>query len=203
MKRVSSVLSGACFVWALVLAAPAMAAQSEPVHSPAHVQQAVLYSTSSRATVTQVAERAEPRGMMSEGHGDRDFDRGRGFEGGFGFGGFYNPFWSGLGWAPYGYWNYWAPFYGYPYGPGYYARHFDGGLKLKIKGPDPNDAEVFANGAYVGTVNDFNGIFQQLNLRPGPYTIQVRAKGYRPLSLKVRIQPDKTITYHGQMQKVA
>jgi hypothetical protein len=170
MKRVWAVLSGAFLMSALVFPAAAFAAPRDADRAPTHM--------------------AGPSG--------RDFDH-HGFGHGFGFRGFYGPFWQGFGWAPYGY-GYW--------GPGYYGFHnrdygyYDaGGLKLKIQGPDPKRAEVYANGAYVGTVDDFNGFFQQLTLRPGPYSIDVRAQGYQPLTFKVRIQPDKTITYHAQMQR--
>ena len=211
MRRVFTVLAGASLVLALVFVAPAMAARSDVTSAPARVvapvwpranarpsvQEAVLYrNASSRVGLIPVEDRAVARG----GRGDRDFDH-RGFNGGFAFGGFGGPSW----WAPYGY-GYWWPGYngfgdGYPYY--YYPQSFSGGLKLKVEGPAPKHADVFANGAYVGTVNDFNGTFQQLSLRPGLYNIQIRAKGYQPLTFKVHIQPDRTITYRGEMQKAA
>lgn len=96
----------------------------------------------------------------------------------------------------------WWPGYdgfGYPY----YAYQQTGALKLDISGPDPKAAQVYADGAFVGTENHFRGFFHELTLNPGRYTIQVRARGCRPLTIPVEIQPGRTITYKGQMQKAA
>jgi hypothetical protein len=206
MKRLFSLASGIAFGSILVFSAPAWAGQLQrtaPVGNASavgHLQQAVLYGDGAHGmAAVRADERAAPRGS-GEMRGDRDFDRGD-FDGGFGFGGFYGPFWSGLGWSPWGYGYWWPGYYGY--GPGYYSYYDMGGIKLKITGPNPKSADVYADGGYVGTVNDFDGIFQQLRLEPGRYTIEVRAKGYQPLTFKVRIQPEKTITYRAHMQKIA
>ncbi len=191
MKRLLTVLPGALLAMALVSSTPAMAADRDLNHASTPSAQRAT------AEVLPVADHAGPRGAP-EMRGDRDFDRG--FNGGFAVVGprFFDPFWPGFGWgAPYGYWGYWGPY------DGYYGYHYSGGLKLKVTGPDPKKADVYADGSYVGTVDDFNGTFQRLSLRPGPYTIEIRAKGYRPLTLKVRIQPDRTITYRAEMQKIA
>ena len=64
----------------------------------------------------------------------------------------------------------------YPYGytpRGYYepipGRHYGG---VRITGA-PRDARVFADGYYVGLVNDFDGIFQHMNLEAGPHHIEI------------------------------
>lgn len=124
--------------------------------------------------------------------------------GAFGLGAFYyDPFWWGYPYGGYGY-----PGYGYPgyggggyYGGGYYDRQEEadgvkGGLKLKVT---PDDAEVFVDGYYVGNVDDYNGPFQRLNLVAGAHRIEVRAKGYEPLTFEVKIEPRETITYHGEL----
>jgi hypothetical protein len=55
---------------------------------------------------------------------------------------------------------------------------------------------VFADGYYVGIVNDFDGIFQHLNLEAGPHTIEIRLPGYNDaIRFDVVIQPGRTITY--------
>ncbi len=179
MKRMLTLLPGVGLASVLIFTPPAAGAARSS-------------NSGERAVAVPVAAHAVAR--APEGRGDRDFD---GFHGGVRFGGFY-PFWPGYGWAPFGY-GYWAPFYGYA---PYYGSYGDtGGLKLKVTGPNPKHADVFANGSYVGTVDDFNGTFQRLSLRPGAYTIQIRAQGYEPLSFKVMIQQDRTITYHGEMRK--
>ena len=94
-------------------------------------------------------------------------------------------------------------FYGssgaYPYG--YTPRgYFDpipgrayGGLRITDA---PHEAQVFADGYYVGIVDDFDGVFQHLNLEAGPHRIEVRLPGYDDaVEFNVFIQPGRTITY--------
>ena len=60
---------------------------------------------------------------------------------------------------------------------------------------------AFVDGYYAGTVNEFDGFAQGLRLEEGPYTIEIRAPGYEPLSINVRIQPGRKINYEGVLQK--
>jgi hypothetical protein len=106
---------------------------------------------------------------------------------------------------PYGY----AGYYGYPYYPyaGAYAPYGGGyavaeGLStsyghLRISDA-PEHAAVYADGYYVGTVDDFNGSFQHLNLEPGAHHIDIRPQGQPPISFDVNMQPGETITYHAR-----
>jgi hypothetical protein len=89
---------------------------------------------------------------------------------------------------------------GYPYGytpRGYYdpipGRAY-GGLRITDA---PRDAHVFADGYYVGIVNDFDGVFQHLNLEAGPHHIEVRLPGYddEAVAFDVIIQPGRTVTF--------
>jgi hypothetical protein len=109
--------------------------------------------------------------------------------GGFGYGGyygFYDPWWYDGG------------YYGGYYAQPYYSRgYYDGSLRLKIK---PRDASVFVDGYYAGRVDEFDGIFQQLHIEPGPHRIEVRADGYEPLTFEVRILPDRKVTYEGELK---
>ena len=66
----------------------------------------------------------------------------------------------------------------------------------------PRDAEVYVDGYYAGVVDDFDGIFQRLHLDSGPHRIEVRAPGYEPLVFDVRITPDHTTTYQGEMKRI-
>ncbi len=96
-------------------------------------------------------------------------------------------------------------FYGsggvYPYGytpRGYYdpiPGRFYGGLRITDA---PREAQVFADGYYVGIVNDFDGVFQHLNLEAGPHHIEIRLPGAYDddaVGFDVDIQPGRTITY--------
>ena len=97
-------------------------------------------------------------------------------------------------------------FYGaggsYPYGytpRGYYdpipGRPYGG---LRITGA-PRDAQVFADGYYVGIVNDFDGVFQHVNLEAGPHHIEIQEPGYDPIAFDVVVQPGQTITYRADI----
>jgi hypothetical protein len=117
--------------------------------------------------------------------------------------GYYDP-WGGIGGFAGYYGGYYDPWYGgYPADPqggGGYTNNFDDGtLRLKIK---PRDAEVYVDGYYSGLVDDFDGMFQRLHLDAGPHRIEVRANGYEPLTFEVRITPDHTTTYQGEMKRL-
>ena len=80
------------------------------------------------------------------------------------------------------------------------ATVFDEGrLRLKIK---PRNAEVYVDGYYAGTVDDFDGIFQRLHLESGPHRIEIRALGYETLNFDVMISVDRTTTYEAVMKPV-
>jgi PEGA domain len=122
------------------------------------------------------------------------------------YGGYYNPYYYGgvyLGYLAYSPWGWTPAFYGYPYGyagyGGYYqAQGYDiGRVRLKVK---PRDAEVFVDGYYAGTVDDFDGMLQSLRLDSGAYRIEIRKPGFETLQFDVRVQPDRTITYRSEMR---
>lgn len=102
---------------------------------------------------------------------------------------------SGRPWGhrPYGYG---APGYGYS---GYVGGPFRpyGGVRLDLP---QRHAEVYADGYFVGTVDDFDGVFQQLNLEAGPHRIEIRAPGFEQIAFDVRVTPGRTITYRADMR---
>jgi len=116
----------------------------------------------------------------------------------------YNSF--GIGYFYYAPWT-WAPYsaYGnYGYGAAYPAYvggfGFDvGSVRLKVK---PRDAEVWVDGYYAGSVDDFDGVLQALKLDAGGYHIEIRKAGYQTLTFDVRVQPQRTITFRGDMKAV-
>jgi PEGA domain len=116
------------------------------------------------------------------------------------YGGYYYGGYSSLYYDPF-----YDPWYGgyyssYSYSqPGYSYSSDEGKLRLKIK---PREAEVYVDGYYVGKVDEFDGTFQRLHLEPGPHRIEVRAAGYEPLEFEVKISPEHTTTYQGEMKKV-
>ncbi len=70
-----------------------------------------------------------------------------------------------------------------------------GGVRLRV---EPRSAQVFVDGYFVGTVDDFDS-GRGLPLESGPQSIEIKAEGYESLQLKVRILPDETITYEGDL----
>ncbi len=104
----------------------------------------------------------------------------------------------------FGYNNYYAPYTGYGYygpdpyfgygGSNYYSSKpstFEtGGVRLKVR---PRDAQVFVDGAYAGVVNDFDGVFQELQLSQGAHKIEVRMPGFESAFFDVYVQPGRTI----------
>jgi hypothetical protein len=87
------------------------------------------------------------------------------------------------GYTPRGYYN---PIPGRPYGG------------LRITGA-PREAHVFADGYYVGIVNDFDGIFQHLNLEAGPHRIEIEVPGYETIAFDVMVQPGRTVTFRADL----
>lgn len=87
-------------------------------------------------------------------------------------------------------------YYPYGYTPDYYFNpipgHYYGGLRIVDA---PRDAQVFADGYYVGIVDDFDGIFQHLNLEAGPHHIEINEPGLQPVAFDVNIAPGRTMTF--------
>jgi hypothetical protein len=110
---------------------------------------------------------------------------------------FYSPYYY-----PYGYYGLYGgyPYAGYPYYGGEYYGSSDearglGGVRIKDA---PEQAQVFADGYYAGTVDDFDGTFQHLDLPAGAHHIEIRAQGQTPAQFDVNIVPGETITYHAK-----
>ena len=90
----------------------------------------------------------------------------------------------------------------YPYG--YTPRgYFDpipgriyGGLRITDA---PREAQVFADGYYIGIVDDFDGIFQHANLEAGTHRIEIQAPGFESVAFDVMVQPGRTITFRADM----
>jgi hypothetical protein len=92
------------------------------------------------------------------------------------FGAFYSPFYS----------PFWYPFYAqYPVYPGYYGRGW-ASARIDVK---PRSARVFLDGYYVGVVDQFDGIFQRLELPAGEHELTVYLPGYRTYRQKTLFRP--------------
>ena len=112
----------------------------------------------------------------------------------------YDPFYfgAGPGWGPgyYGYYGYGPAYYQFPvYGAARYDR--GGSVRLQVS---PREAEVFVDGYFAGTVDDFDGTFQRLNIEAGEHEIQVYMAGYRTFSTRFYLQPGKTFSIKQTLQ---
>jgi PEGA domain-containing protein len=71
-----------------------------------------------------------------------------------------------------------------------------GSLRLDIH---PARAQLFVNGEYIGTPEDFNG---ELELEAGSHTFEIRSPGYETLVVSVKITAGRSITYRGELKRV-
>lgn len=112
------------------------------------------------------------------------------FAGGFGFG------------YPYLYdpWAYQYP-YGYGYGP-YPGYWYDDVASLRLE-ITPKQAEVFIDGYRAGIVDNFDGIFQRLHVRPGGHDLVVYLPGYRTFEAHVYASPGSSQSVKAHMLPLA
>ena len=140
---------------------------------------ASLVAVAGLAVLTPSTADARPRGRI---------------RGGVVVGGFYDPFYYSPFYSPFGFgYGYgWGgyPYAAYgPYSPYAYGRGYDtsGSARIQVT---PKDAEVYVDGYRAGRVDDFDGIFQRLHLDSGAHRIEVR------------ITPEHTTTYQGELKKI-
>ena len=127
------------------------------------------------------------------------------------YGAYYGLGW-GYGWSPY----FSASWYGYPYGSygigvgysgGYggggdsdhsdhYSDDGEGSVSLKVQ---PNEAKVYVDGYYAGTVDDFDGMFQRLRISPGRHDIALKLDGFHTQTFKVYVPIDQTLKLQHKM----
>jgi hypothetical protein len=156
-------------------------------------------SSSSTHDLT-LAQRRHPRAGTGSGTG---FRRGGGsyYYGSpfyrsryYGYGYYGSPYYGGwgIGYSPY----YYSGYYGYS--PYYYGSrgYRAGAVRVLV---EPNETRVYVDGYYAGVADDFDGIFQRLNLAPGRHDISLRLDGYRTQNFKLYVPYDHTIKIHHRM----
>jgi hypothetical protein len=74
-----------------------------------------------------------------------------------------------------------------------------GDVRLDVK---PKDADVYADGFYVGTVEDFSGS-QHLMLTLGQHHLSMQHDGYEPLDVTMTVDSERTVIYRAALTKPA
>ena len=109
------------------------------------------------------------------------------------YGGYYgytDPFfWGYGGWNPYGLY---APYYR----ADFYSRNI-GSARIQVT---PKQAEVYVDGHLAGTVNDFDGLLQRLDVPAGEHELTLYLDGYRTINQKVLFRPGATIKISHAME---
>ena len=92
---------------------------------------------------------------------------------------------------------YGAAYYQSPpyYGGGFYDA--SGAARLQVT---PRQTEVFIDGYYAGTVDDFDGFLQRLRIEPGEHEVELYLPGYRPFSQRIYLQPGRTFSIRHAME---
>ena len=65
----------------------------------------------------------------------------------------------------------------------------------------PSTAQLFVDGAPVGTVGQFTPTTQPLGLAAGRHRIDVRASGYQTMTFDVDIVAGQVIPYQGTLER--
>ena len=87
-----------------------------------------------------------------------------------------------------------------PYPP-YRRYNYEPGSDLRIQ-VDPRDAEVYVDGYLVGTVDEFDGMFQRLRVPYGEHDIEIYRDGYRPVRQRMLFRPGETYRIKQGMEPV-
>lgn len=150
-------------------------------------------------------------------HGNNDRGgRGGGYYGGGGGGYYgyypryfyYGPYWGwGLGW----WWDdhYWYDGYRYPYGYNRYDRYnrhgryrdeynTAGALDLDVA---PGRTQVWLDGRYAGTVDDFDGFPEYLWLDRGTYDLVLYLDGYKTIARQITVRPGSVMSIDDRLER--
>jgi hypothetical protein len=93
-----------------------------------------------------------------------------------------------------------------PYGPTAYVTDPrmlaipKGGLRFET---NPESAQVFVDGNYVGIVEDFGLRGRLLELTIGPRHVELRAPGYETVTFDLNITANQVSRFRGDLQRIA
>lgn len=90
----------------------------------------------------------------------------------------------------------------YPYPPYGWPYRYDDSGSARIQ-VTPKQAEVYVDGYYVGTVDDFDGALQRLHVESGQHELLFYLEGYHPIREKVLFTRGGTIKVTYALQPLA
>jgi len=102
-------------------------------------------------------------------------------------------------WGPWGPWGPYGPGPYRPYPYSYGINEFVSAVRFDV---EPKDAEVYVDGALAGEIDDYDGIFQSLRLRPGNHEIVVYKQGFRSYRDSIYIEPYQTRKLRFDLEKL-
>ncbi len=103
------------------------------------------------------------------------------------FGAYYSPYYTRLGqWYPFPY-----PVFGFPPPPGLYPGDHLSTLRFQVP---QREAIVYVDGYAAGRVDDYDGVFQRLQVVPGHHEIAVYLQGHRTFRQNLYLNPRSTQT---------
>jgi hypothetical protein len=114
---------------------------------------------------------------------------------------------GGIGYPRYALYDPWYdPWFGWyqyprrypPNGP-YSDPRYDFSAAVRIE-VTPKNARVFVDGYAAGEVDDFDGVFQRLHVRPGGHEIAIYLEGYRTQHHAIYVRPGATERIRGSME---
>jgi len=160
-------------------------------------------SSSGSGYSPSTAERRHPH--PGTGHGSSGGGYYPGYPGYWGSSWYYPGWGYGSYWWPYGSYGWYGGYWGYPWGWGggggtmyHYVERESGSIRVLV---DPSEARVYVDGYYAGTVDDFDGLFQRLNLSPGRHEVALKLEGYKTHRMKVYVPAEGTLKLRYDMQK--
>lgn len=78
------------------------------------------------------------------------------------------------------------------------GQQSEGGVSFEIT---PGNAEVFVDGTFMGTAGEFDPRTEPLGLSAGRHRVEVRAPGYRTMTLDADVRPGEVIPFRGTLQR--
>jgi PEGA domain-containing protein len=113
---------------------------------------------------------------------------------------FYNPYW----WGAYG--GFYGGFWGYPYFayPGYYGYPgyvYDTSADLRVQ-VTPRTAEVYVDGYLIGTVDDFDGVFQRARMPLGEHEVTIYSPGFQSITQRMLFRPFESYKIKDTMRQL-